>query len=88
MEKETLMKIGYEIVIILNALSVILWIFLAIFPGSVYLGESDITGGLQAIFVDPWFLCFVITLGAGIFLHLMLKSNEKEQAKLQNATKN
>lgn len=78
MEKETLMKIGYETVIILNALSIILWIFLAIFPGSVHLGEGKIIEGLQAIFVNIWFLCFGITLGVGIFLHFLLKGNRKE----------
>ena len=78
MKEETLLKIGYEIVIILNGLSIIAWMFLSIFPGFAKFGDGNIIDGLQLIFWNIWFLCFGITLGIGILLHRLVKEEEKE----------
>ncbi|NVM53185.1 MAG: hypothetical protein HWN66_05740 [Candidatus Helarchaeota archaeon] len=81
MERATLLKSGYELVIIINALSIILWIFLSIFPGFNDLWQGNILDGLQVIFLNFWCLSFLITLGVGIFLHKFLEDDQKVKEK-------
>lgn len=79
MESEDLLKIGYEIVIILNAIAVLLWIFLDIFPGISDINQGNIVAGFQMIFLDPWFYCFIITLGIGILFHFLSQAKKAKQ---------
>jgi len=78
MEGKDLLKIGYEAVIIINGIAVILWIFLGIFPGYADLYLGNISEGLQDIFLNIWLFCFVITLGIGIFLRFLLKGEQSK----------
>ena len=78
MESKDILKIGYEAVIIINGIAVILWIFLGIFPGYADLYLGNIAEGLQDIFLNIWFFSFVITLGIGIFLRFLLKDEQSK----------
>jgi membrane protein DedA with SNARE-associated domain len=78
MEKDAWLKICYEIVVIFNVLSIIVWLFLAIFPGIYYLSQNDIITGLQLIFLNIWCLIFVSTLLLGILLHSLLEQAKNE----------
>ncbi len=78
MVNEEALKICQEIVIIVNGVSIILWIFLAIFPGVDSISLGDPVMGLRIIFLDLWFYCFAITLIIGIILRSMLKSEQNQ----------
>ena len=78
MEAKDILKIGYEAVIIINGLSIILWIFLGIFPGYADLYLGNLGEGLSDIFLNVWFFCFIITLGIGLLLRFLLKDKQNE----------
>jgi len=79
MEKEAWLRIAYEITIIFNVLFIIVWIFLAIFPGFYYLSQFNIIFGLQTIFLNFWSLIFVSTLILGILLHNLIEKAKKAE---------
>ncbi|HUY00097.1 MAG TPA: hypothetical protein VMV49_11120 [Candidatus Deferrimicrobium sp.] len=76
MEKEVLVKIGYEALIILNALFIIVWIFLAVFPGFYALIYGTKIECLQYIFVNWWFYLFMITLMGGLLFREWMKQKQ------------
>ncbi len=78
MERTTLLKIGYEAAITINALVVIGWIFLQVFPGIFYLSEGEIALGFYSIFGNVWFYVFVITLGLAILFREYKEGKEEE----------
>jgi TM2 domain-containing membrane protein YozV len=83
MEKKVLLEVCYEAWIIFNALFIILWIFLAIFPGLYALYQGDIMEGLQEIVINWWFYLFIITLGGGLLFREWIN---KEKTKKENAS--
>ena len=77
MENKTLMKVGFETAVTLNALFIITWILLAIFPGVYYFSIWEIAAGFQYIFLNIWFYLFAITLAIALLLRIYLEG-EKE----------
>ncbi len=79
MEKTTLLKIGFEIAVILNVLSIITWILLAIFPGLYYFSIGEIGTGFQVVFLNIWFYMFVVSIGTVFFLQPYVEKRNEEK---------
>ncbi len=79
MEKTTLITLGYEVASIFNALFIILWVLLAIFPGVNYLFLGPVVEGLEIIFLNSWFYLFAITLACTLLLQTYKKEKPEQQ---------
>ncbi|MHA1321764.1 MAG: hypothetical protein ACTSRL_03120 [Candidatus Helarchaeota archaeon] len=75
--KHQILKIGYELVIIINGVALLLWILLTLFPGLNDIGVGNIISRIEGIFVDFWFFMFVCTLLLGIIFRKFLGTNDK-----------
>ena len=84
MDREGLLKSGFDMIILLNALFLIIWILLSIFPGAYAFYVGDLVEGLLLVFVNSWFGCFCVTLVLGLLLREMLKREETRS--VQEAT--
>jgi membrane protein DedA with SNARE-associated domain len=76
MDKTAWLKVGFDTVVILNALAIICWIFLAIFPGIYHFSQGDIEMGFQLMILNFWFYFFVGTLIGALILHFLLEESK------------
>ncbi|MHA1276653.1 MAG: hypothetical protein ACTSQI_13065 [Candidatus Helarchaeota archaeon] len=67
------LKFTLDTVVILNALAIICWLFLAIFPGIYYFSIGDIERGFRETILSGWFYFFVSTLFGALILHFLSK---------------
>ena len=76
MDKTAWLKVVFDTVVILNALAIICWIFLAIFPGIYYFSQGDAGMGFQLMILNFWFYFFAGTLIGALILHFLLEENK------------